>query len=65
MIMLGLAVSRYFQYISGKEVGMNESNKAEEIDTLEKVLEKFIHWLDKNCAYSLYSFKYIDMVPFG
>ena len=25
--MLGLAVSRYFQYISGKEVGMNESNK--------------------------------------
>ena len=25
--MLGLAVSRYFQYISGKEVGMNESKE--------------------------------------
>ena len=63
--MLGLAVSRYFQYISGKEVGMNESNKVEEIDTLEKVLEQFIHWLDKNYAYSLYSLKYIDIMSFG
>ena len=37
-MMLGLAVSRYFQCISGKEVGMIGTSPRK-IDTLEKVLE--------------------------
>ena len=34
--MLGLAVSRYFQYISGKEIGLKESKKDRHVGNVLK-----------------------------